>query len=127
MKSHKLLKKAKASARSHYVRKKEFAKLEDEVKTLRKALARLERDYAPKETPAETSGDAINADSDDLKIINGIGPVLERKLNGLGITRFAQIAAWSPEDVEKISANLDFKGRIEREEWVRQAQGLSNP
>jgi len=48
--------------------------------------------------------------------------VIEGKLNALGITTFAQIAAFTPEEVEKIDGELNFKGRIDREEWIKQAK-----
>lgn len=63
--------------------------------------------------------------TDDLKKISGIGRVNEGKLNELGVTSFAQIAAWSPEDEARIGDILAFEGRIEREEWVRQAKILA--
>jgi predicted flap endonuclease-1-like 5' DNA nuclease len=62
---------------------------------------------------------------DDLKKISGIGRVNEAKLNGLGITSFAQIAEWTPADEERFGELLAFEGRIEREEWVRQAKILA--
>jgi predicted flap endonuclease-1-like 5' DNA nuclease len=62
---------------------------------------------------------------DDLKKISGIGRVNEAKLNALGITSFAQIAEWTPADEERFGELLAFEGRIEREEWVRQAKILA--
>ncbi|MCT8996825.1 dipeptide ABC transporter ATP-binding protein [Chelativorans intermedius] len=62
---------------------------------------------------------------DDLKQISGIGPKLEAMLNGLGIYTFAQIAAWKKAEREWVDAHLNFKGRIEREGWVRQAKALA--
>ena len=62
---------------------------------------------------------------DDLKKIAGVGPVLEKKLNELGITKFAQIAQFSPEDIEKIDTELNFKGRIERDNWLEQVADLA--
>ena len=60
--------------------------------------------------------------SDDLEgEIEGIGPVIAAKLAAIGITTFRQVAAWTPEDIERIGSQLDFKGRIEREDWVGQA------
>ncbi len=59
--------------------------------------------------------------ADDLKKISGVGPALEKKLNALGITQFAQIAAFTPEDIAKVDEVLNFKGRIERDEWLKQA------
>ena len=60
---------------------------------------------------------------DDLKKISGIGPVMEKTLNALGVTTFKQLAAFTQNDVEKVSAALDtFPGRIERDGWVVKAQ-----
>jgi small subunit ribosomal protein S2 len=62
---------------------------------------------------------------DDLKKIGGVGPVLEAKLKDLGVTRFEQIANFSDEDIEKIDQALNFKGRIQRDDWVGQARSLA--
>lgn len=62
---------------------------------------------------------------DDLKRIKGIGPVLERKLHKLGVKSFAQIAAFTDDDIGKVDQVLNFKGRIEREDWVGQARNLA--
>jgi small subunit ribosomal protein S2 len=61
---------------------------------------------------------------DDLKKITGIGPALEGKLHGLSITRFEQIANFTPGDVEKLDSELNLKGRIERDDWIAQARAL---
>ena len=61
------------------------------------------------------------AEGDALTDINGIGPVIEGKLKALGITTFQQIAALTAERIAEIDEQLNFKGRIEREEWVSQA------
>lgn len=63
--------------------------------------------------------------ADDLKKIGGVGPVLEKKLNALGITRFDQIAAFSADDIQRVDEMLNFKGRVEREDWVGQAKALA--
>ena len=63
--------------------------------------------------------------TDDLKQIRGIGPKIEERLNQIGITSFAQIAAWKPKDQREIDEQLAFKGRIKREGWVRQAKMLT--
>jgi small subunit ribosomal protein S2 len=62
------------------------------------------------------------AEADDLTEINGIGPVIAGKLNALGVASFQQIAELSEADVERIDGELNFKGRIEREEWISQAK-----
>jgi predicted flap endonuclease-1-like 5' DNA nuclease len=61
---------------------------------------------------------------DDLKRIRGIGVLIEKKLNSLGITHYEQVANWTGADIERISRILDFKGRIERENWIEQARIL---
>lgn len=61
---------------------------------------------------------------DDLKRIKGIGPKNEDQLNALGIFTFAQIAAWSPANVEWVEGYLSFPGRIGREDWIGQAREL---
>ena len=61
----------------------------------------------------------------DLKAISGIGPKLEKVLNGLGIWTFAQIAAWSPQEIAWVDDYLSFKGRIGRDDWTAQAAALA--
>ncbi len=63
---------------------------------------------------------------DDLKRIRGIGVLIEKKLNSLGISSYEQMANWTGSDVERVSQILDFKGRIERENWVEQARILAS-
>lgn len=65
------------------------------------------------------------AGGDDLKRLSGVGPALEKKLHEAGVTSFAQIAAWTPEDVAAFDEKLNFKGRIEREGWIAQAKDLA--
>jgi predicted flap endonuclease-1-like 5' DNA nuclease len=63
--------------------------------------------------------------TDDLKRIRGVGVLIEKKLNGMGISSYEQIANWTADDIDRVSRSLDFKGRIERENWVEQARILS--
>ncbi|GHA10514.1 NADH-quinone oxidoreductase subunit E [Devosia pacifica] len=64
--------------------------------------------------------------ADDLKLINGIGPAIETKLNETGITRFSQIAALSDDDVGTLNKALSVQGRIERDNWIEQAKVLES-
>jgi len=66
------------------------------------------------------------AQPDDLKRIRGIGVLIEKKLNSMGIVTYEQIANWTAEEIGRVSQSLDFKGRIERENWVEQARILSS-
>ena len=63
--------------------------------------------------------------ADDLKRINGIGPKIERSLNGLGVFHFDQIAAWTDETAAWVDGHLRFKGRARREDWIGQARALA--
>ena len=62
---------------------------------------------------------------ENLKEIKGIGPVNEGQLNELGIYTFAQIAAWTPANVDWVEDFLSFPGRIAREDWIGQAKILA--
>ena len=62
--------------------------------------------------------------TDDISLIGGIGPKIFKALTDMGITSFAQIAAWTPEDVERIETEIKQKGRVAREEWIEQANEL---
>ena len=63
--------------------------------------------------------------ADDLKTINGVGPAMEKMLNGLGYYHFDQIAAWTPAEAAWVDDNLEgFKGRASRDNWMAQAKTL---
>lgn len=65
------------------------------------------------------------AQPDDLKLISGVGPKLEGTLNELGIFTYAQIAKWKKKEIEWVDGYLKFKGRIERDDWLKQAKALA--
>ena len=71
------------------------------------------------------SGSPSEGDPDNLQRISGIGPALERLLNEAGITRYAQLAALDSEGIEQLEARLNFKGRVSRDEWQKQAAALA--
>lgn len=101
----------------------------------KKDQAKAEKPAAKKAAPkAAAAAGAVAAgalfaaqegEPDDLKLISGVGPVLEKKLHGLGITKFAQVAAFTAEDIAKVDDALSFKGRIERDNWLDQAAELA--
>ena len=70
--------------------------------------------------------DGPDGDADDLKLISGVGPVLEDKLNELGIYHFWQIAKFEQKDIDLVNDAMAFPGRIERDEWIAQAQNLAD-
>jgi predicted flap endonuclease-1-like 5' DNA nuclease len=100
------------------------ARLSDAIKE-RAAQGTAETAPAKPET-ATTSGTKPSGPADDLKRIRGIGVLIEKRLNGVGITRYEHIANFSNSDIDRISQMLEFKGRIERESWVEQARILAS-
>jgi NADH-quinone oxidoreductase subunit E len=62
---------------------------------------------------------------DDLKLISGVGPKIEGILHSLGIFTYAQVASWKKAEREWVDGYLSFHGRIEREDWVKQAKALA--
>ncbi|PIE12184.1 MAG: 50S ribosomal protein L21 [Rhodobacterales bacterium] len=82
---------------------------------------KAEKKAAPRKA---AKAEAPAAGGDDLKQLSGVGPALEKKLHDSGVTTFAQIAAWTADDIAAMDEKLSFKGRIEREGWVDQAKAL---
>lgn len=82
-----------------------------------------------KSAPAKKSGPVRlskpQGKADDLKMIAGVGPKLEKTLNGLGFWHFSQIAKWTKSDVAVVDDELSFKGRIDRDDWIKQAKALA--
>ena len=80
----------------------------------------------PEAEPVPAPAPAPSA-ADDLTRMKGVGPRLADRLNSVGVTSFAQIAALTPEDAEALDAKLgDFQGRIHRDRWIDQARFLAN-
>ena len=64
-------------------------------------------------------------EKDDLKMINGIGPALEGKLNAAGFCAYRQIANLTDADVNRLEAEvIHLSGRIRRDDWIGQAKAL---
>jgi len=74
--------------------------------------------------PATASAPEEAAGGDDLTQLSGVDAAVVEKLHQAGVTSLADIAAWSDEDIARIDEELDLEGRIQREDWVGQAQTL---
>jgi len=69
---------------------------------------------------------ATPAEKDDLKKIQGIGPFIEEKLNELGIYTYEQLSQLDDDMIPVLTSAIEFfPGRIERDEWVGQADRLA--
>lgn len=100
------------------------AKLSDAIKVKEAAAAQTTSESElepPRPMPAASQGP-----QDDLKRIRGVGVLIEKRLNAMGVTRYDQIANWTSGEIDRVSQILEFKGRIEREGWVEQARILLN-
>jgi predicted flap endonuclease-1-like 5' DNA nuclease len=77
-------------------------------------------------TPLAQDPAAPADEVDDLRRIKGLGPKLVTTLHALGVTRYAQIAAWSEADLDALDNKLGaFAGRPRRDSWVEQARLLA--
>lgn len=118
---------------------REDATLRDEIERRDQRIAELEREAeasrmaAAEATPAKTRpvGEppellaAPQGRPDDLQRIRGIGRVLHRTLNQLGIHHFRQIADWTEAEIEWIASHINtFPDRIRRDRWTEQAAEL---
>ena len=126
------------------------AKKPSKPKAKQKAVADAPKDTAPDVQPpsedqsvgspvsdpstpvAEAGAKPVGLDAardgtpDDLKRIKGVGPKLEKLLHSLGFFHFDQVGAWTSSEIAWVDDNLEgFKGRVTRDEWVKQAKVLA--
>lgn len=93
-----------------------------------RAGSALDAAVAKAKEPVATAGPELltaprGGKPDDLKLIKGVGPKLEKLLNEVGVWHFDQIASWKAKDIAIVDEKLDgFKGRISRDAWVKQAK-----
>jgi predicted flap endonuclease-1-like 5' DNA nuclease len=83
-----------------------------------------ELEVEPLADPQQAASPQVAA-ADDLTRLTGIGPKLAAALTSRGVTRFAQIAAWTDEEIAVLDREMRLMGRIAREAWVAQALRLS--
>ncbi len=93
-------------------------------------VAVTNNDTTKKEAPTlnfDSFGKADASQKDDLKLISGIGPFIEKKLNEIGIFTFDQISRFTKEDIDTVTELIKFfPGRIERDQWTKQANKLKD-
>lgn len=111
---------AKKAAPKKAAPKKAAPKKTEEPKAEAAAPAAAEAPAAEAAKPGNLL-DAPKGEADDLTRISGVGPKLLEKLNSNGVYHFWQIQEWGPADIAYMDDQLSFKGRIERDEWIKQA------
>jgi len=82
---------------------------------------------APPQAVVPEVSASVEETVDDLTRLVGVGPKLAASLAELGVTKFSQIAAWTPEEMASFDQLLNLKGRAERDAWIAQAQRLATP
>jgi molybdopterin-containing oxidoreductase family membrane subunit len=64
---------------------------------------------------------------DDLKKVKGIGPVMEKTLNKIGIYSFDQVSKMTNKEYDLLdSITGSFPGRAQRDDWAGQAKKLKS-
>ena len=102
----------------------EERKLQARIRALEGEADQLknERDAALQELRAVQTAPPENVEPDDLKVIEGIGPKIERLLNDAGILTFAQLARTSVERLRAILQEAGPRFRLaDPTTWPRQA------
>lgn len=114
-------------------------KLKQELAAERAREARLQADMnaqpekeigvipeRPDPTQSRFTPSSRQTKRNDLTMISGIGPAIQRKLNDLGIYSFQQLSELTPEMVDKITRTIKFfPDRIGRDNWIGQAAALA--
>ena len=90
-----------------------------------KPAAQKRETKKPEQVQSVSAIAQIPAPKDDLKLVTGVGPGLEKKLQDVGITSFEQIANLSDLEIADLETNVvKFTGRIKRDDWIGQAEQL---
>ncbi len=90
----------------------------------KKAAAKKATPAPSKTKPAAKTDSPKTGIIDDIKLIGGVGPALEKKLNGAGVVSLKDIAKLSATKLAALDDELKLGGRTEREEWIEQAKEL---
>ena len=101
--------------------------LEQELMQIRRDLRAVpepEQGPASEEVPAAAKTEK-EPDLENLQLIRGVGPAIEKTLRRLGIRNLEQIAELTAEDIHRVAAEIrGFSSRISRENWIGQAKKL---
>lgn len=93
--------------------------------------AKIAADEKPAAAPAKKAAPKAAAKteaagSDALTELTGVGPAFATKLNEAGVTSFAQIAAWTDADIERLDGEISgLKAKAEKGDWVAEAKKLA--
>ena len=110
------------------------AKVQAPLKVAATKKAPVAKPAAPKAPVAKVAAPKVKAAKpapvssipDNLELIKGLGPKVNKLLKDLGVTSFTQVAGWTAADVAEMDSKLGaFAGRITRDNWIEQAKLLA--
>lgn len=107
-----------------------YDEVDDEPRVVATDASADEPENEPEDAPATADvAELLDRDAgglrDNLRLIKGIGPAIEKTLNELGIFRYHQIAEMTEYDINRVAQRLKgFSSRIYREDWIGQARDL---
>ncbi len=112
-------------------RDNEIEDIRNENASLKEYIRSLETKLQPKslesksvkQTNAQSKPTQTAAGKDDLKVIKGIGPAIEKKLNNAGIQTFAALARLTTEELENILGTT--RRLVKEEDLIAQAKTLA--
>lgn len=106
-----------------YSREEELSAAKAELDDLNLKLADMEARLNAE--PVVAYPDEATEVRDDLKLIYGVGPFIEKRLNEMGIMKFRQVAQFTDDRIDEIKEQIGpFKERIRRDGWVKHARML---
>ncbi len=100
-----------------------------EKPVIKKSVASVDDKQSKTNALLESLGtfDATSQKADNLKKISGIGPVMEKTLNQIGIYTFAQVGKMTNKEYDLLdSITGSFPGRAQRDDWAAQANKLKS-
>lgn len=102
------------------------AKVAAKTTTTKVAAVKVVKPATGKAIKPAVLTEARDGGPDNLKMIKGVGPVLEKALHASGVFHFDQVAAWKKADATWFDDNVKgANGRVLRDEWVKQAKILA--
>ncbi|WP_196894310.1 hypothetical protein [Aureivirga marina] len=107
------------------VKEEDIIEVKEENEEKKEVKSKKKTSEKSPELNFERIGKPNHENKDDLKKIKGIGPVLEKKLNEIGITNYAQILNLNKNDLQLISILTNYPfSKIQGNQWVKQVKDL---
>jgi len=100
----------------------EPANTEAPVETKAEAIAKTKTPATPKEEKPKAKKAAKKGD--DLKLITGVGPAFEKRLNALGLNSYAELVALTDEAIAELETKDSMTSLEQWHKWMEEAKAL---